>query len=276
MSDGNGHTGSPLPHVVVGGGAGQIKGNRHIMTPQGTPQADSCCYDCPEVRGRAGSSSGSARAIRGRCRVRRRCSSRRSRFLVAGCSVACRRRARAAAPRRDGAGVDTDSEDTAAAARKRLGCVYIPHGCIMDRWTPATAGADFEFTPILKPLEPFRDSVAVVTNLTRPEQGVDTNHAGAPASWLAGVPPKRTAGPDYLARHHARSACCEAHRAGDDVPVDRAGDRGFQRPGRRLRAGIQLRVHEHAQLAVGDRAAADGDQSALGVRAAVWRRWESG
>jgi hypothetical protein len=40
--------------------------------------------------------------------------------------------------------------------------------------------------------------VVVVTNLTRPEQqGVDTNHAGAPASWLAGVPPKRTAGPDY-------------------------------------------------------------------------------
>ena len=27
--------------------------------------------------------------------------------------------------------------------------------------------------------------------------GVDTNHAGAPASWLAGVPPKRTAGPDF-------------------------------------------------------------------------------
>ena len=76
----------------------------------------------------------------------------------------------------------TPTVRTAAAARKRLGCIYIPHGCIMDRWTPATAGADFEFTPILKPLEPYRDSVTVVTNLTRPEQGVDTNHAGAPAS----------------------------------------------------------------------------------------------
>ena len=86
---------------------------------------------------------------------------------------------------------------TAAAARKRLGCVYIPHGAIMNRWTPAASGAGFEFTPILKPLERFRDSVVVVTNMTRPEQGFDTNHAGAPASWLAGVPPKRTAGPDY-------------------------------------------------------------------------------
>src|SRR5688572_5776833 len=91
----------------------------------------------------------------------------------------------------------TPTVRTAAAPRKRLGCVYIPHGAIMDRWTPATEGVGFEFTPILTPLEPFRDTLNVITNLTRPEKGVDTNHAGAPASWLAGVPPKRTAGPDY-------------------------------------------------------------------------------
>ena len=84
----------------------------------------------------------------------------------------------------------TPTVKTAAVARKRLGCVYIPHGAIMDRWTPATAGTGFEFTPILTPLEPFRDTLNIVTNLTRPEQGFDTNHAGAPSSWLAGVPPK--------------------------------------------------------------------------------------
>ena len=86
---------------------------------------------------------------------------------------------------------------TPAAPRRRFGCVYVPHGAIMDRWTPAQTGTGFEFTPILKPLEAFRDQLVVVTNLTRPEAGVDTNHAGAPASWLAGVPPKRTAGPDF-------------------------------------------------------------------------------
>jgi hypothetical protein len=91
----------------------------------------------------------------------------------------------------------TAMAQTAAQPRKRFGCVYIPHGAIMDRWTPATSGANFEFTPVLKPLEPFRESIVVVTNLTRPEEGFDTNHAGAPASWLAGVPPKRTAGPDF-------------------------------------------------------------------------------
>ena len=39
----------------------------------------------------------------------------------------------------------------------------------MGQWTPATEGADFEFTPILKPLEQFRDSLVVVSNLTRAE-----------------------------------------------------------------------------------------------------------
>jgi hypothetical protein len=84
-----------------------------------------------------------------------------------------------------------------AVARKRLACIYVPHGVILDQWTPATSGADFEFKTILKPIEPFRQQVTVVTNLLRPERGVDTNHAGAPSSFLTGVPPKRTAGPDF-------------------------------------------------------------------------------
>ena len=33
---------------------------------------------------------------------------------------------------------------TAAATQRRLGFVYIPHGVIMDQWTPTTAGAGFE------------------------------------------------------------------------------------------------------------------------------------
>ena len=86
---------------------------------------------------------------------------------------------------------------TAAAAKKRLACVYVPHGVILDQWTPDAAGSDFELKPIMKPLEPFRQSMVVVTNLLRPERGFDTNHAGAPSSFLAGLPPKRTAGPDY-------------------------------------------------------------------------------
>ena len=52
---------------------------------------------------------------------------------------------------------------TAGKPLPRLGFVYVPHGAIMDKWTPATEGAGFEFTPILKPLEPFRDRLNVVS-----------------------------------------------------------------------------------------------------------------
>ena len=86
---------------------------------------------------------------------------------------------------------------TAATPRSRLGFIYVPHGVIMEQWTPDTAGANFGFTPILRPLERFRDSLVVVSNLARPESNFETQHAGAAASWLAGVPPKRTEGPDF-------------------------------------------------------------------------------
>ncbi len=92
----------------------------------------------------------------------------------------------------------TAMSKTAANVKPRLGFVYVPHGVIMDDWTPKTAGADFEFTPILKPLEPFRASVTVVSNLSAPLQNTGS-HAAASGSWLTGVAPKRTDGPDFQA-----------------------------------------------------------------------------
>jgi hypothetical protein len=86
---------------------------------------------------------------------------------------------------------------TAALPQRRLGFVYVPNGVIMEQWTPSAAGVGFELTPILKPLESFRSSLVVVSNLARPEADADTNHAGASASFLAGVAPKRTEGPDF-------------------------------------------------------------------------------
>ena len=60
--------------------------------------------------------------------------------------------------------------------------------------------------------------------------------------------------------------------AGHDVPVARGGDRGLHRAGGRVRSGLQLRLHEHPELADADDAAADGDQPARRVRADVRRR----
>ena len=83
------------------------------------------------------------------------------------------------------------------ASPRRLGFVYVPHGVILNQWTPATSGTLSELTPILKPLEPFRDSLTIVSNLARPEERAQ-DHA-CTGAWLTGVAPKRTDGADFLA-----------------------------------------------------------------------------
>src|SRR5262245_34138351 len=65
----------------------------------------------------------------------------------------------------------TPLRNTAASPKSRLACIYIPHGATMDHWTPATEGTGFEFSEILKPLEPFREYVNIVTGLAHPQAG---------------------------------------------------------------------------------------------------------
>ena len=53
--------------------------------------------------------------------------------------------------------------DAAAAARKRFQVIYTPNGYIMQNFRPAELGANYTISPILKPLEPFRDKFAVLS-----------------------------------------------------------------------------------------------------------------
>jgi hypothetical protein len=88
---------------------------------------------------------------------------------------------------------------TAAKPLPRLGFVYVPHGAIMAQWTPSTEGAGFEFTPILKPLEPFRDRLNVVSGLGHRAADTTAVHSLSPTTWLSGVRPKATQGVDAFA-----------------------------------------------------------------------------
>jgi hypothetical protein len=88
---------------------------------------------------------------------------------------------------------------TAAKALPRLGFVYVPHGAIMDQWTPKTEGADFEMTRILKPLDPFRDRLNIVTGLGHRAADSTAVHSLSPTTWLSGVRPKPTQGVDAYA-----------------------------------------------------------------------------
>ncbi len=85
-----------------------------------------------------------------------------------------------------------------AKAPLRLAFGYVPNGIEMKSWTPKGVGKDFEFTRILKPLEPFRDELLVLTGLAHrtgssKEAG---DHARAGGTYLTGVHPKRTTGAD--------------------------------------------------------------------------------
>ena len=67
------------------------------------------------------------------------------------------RHAGAAVPRRDGSRRDGAGEDRRAAGRFGLAPCSCRWASGPSHWTPATTGAGFEFSPILKPIERFRD-----------------------------------------------------------------------------------------------------------------------
>jgi hypothetical protein len=88
---------------------------------------------------------------------------------------------------------------SATVSARRFGAVFVPNGAIVDEWTPKTPGQGFELTTILKPLDAFKDSLVVVSNLTRAHPGVvEGDHAISAAGWLSGVLAKRTQAEDVL------------------------------------------------------------------------------
>jgi len=96
----------------------------------------------------------------------------------------------------------TAFQKTAAKPVNRFGAVYVPNGMMMPQWTPSGEGSAFEFSPILKPLEPFKDRLLILSGLnsTPPaRQGAVGVHARASTRFLTDVPPKVTNGADLEA-----------------------------------------------------------------------------
>ena len=89
----------------------------------------------------------------------------------------------------------TPLRQTAASPKTRFGAIYIPHGSIIDKWKPQAAGADFEMTDILKPLESYRSQMTIVSNLAHPsayggDGSAGVHHARSSAVYLSGVHPE--------------------------------------------------------------------------------------
>jgi uncharacterized protein DUF1552 len=98
--------------------------------------------------------------------------------------------------------------NTAAAPNPRMGFIYFPHGAIMSRWAPASTGKDYEMTQILKPLEPFREHMTIVSGLRNKAGESPSPHAIIAGTWLGCVPPTPTQAPhagtsaDQVAAQH--------------------------------------------------------------------------
>jgi hypothetical protein len=79
---------------------------------------------------------------------------------------------------------------------RRLGVVYHPNGVIYDKWLPTGVGSDFELSPTLKGLEPFKDKLIVITGLfsdqAEPLGDGGGDHSRACGSYLTGVHVKKS------------------------------------------------------------------------------------
>ena len=93
--------------------------------------------------------------------------------------------------------------EASAAARKRLQVIYTPNGMMMENWTPKTAGEGYELSPILKPLEPYRNKFTVFSNLSHVQAEALGDGAGdhgrCCGGYLTGTHVKKTEGADITA-----------------------------------------------------------------------------
>ena len=96
---------------------------------------------------------------------------------------------------------------TAAAPIARIGWVYAPNGFLRKSWVPQGTGADFEFTPSLSALEPFRDRLVLLTGLAQRQADSMGDspgpHSRSSGAWLTGVHVKQTEGADVRAASSA-------------------------------------------------------------------------
>ena len=85
---------------------------------------------------------------------------------------------------------------TPAKAARRLGVVYHPNGVIYENWLPKGVGRNFELSRTLAPLEPFRDQLIVITNLSSHQAEAlgdgGGDHSRASGTYLTGVHVKKS------------------------------------------------------------------------------------
>jgi hypothetical protein len=120
---------------------------------------------------------------------------------------------------------------TAANTKTRLACIEMVHGAAGSTaegsakhyWAPEKEGHDFDFSLSLKPLEPYREYITIVSDTdlhpatawAAAEEGAD--HFRSSAVYLTAAHPKMTEGSDYFVGTSIDQLY--AQRCGQDTPL---------------------------------------------------------
>ncbi len=80
------------------------------------------------------------------------------------------------------AGAETSAQSNQP---RRMIFMYLPFGANIETWNPSTTGKDYEITPTLKPLAPFRQQMSILSGLQH-IRGQDGGHRGVDL-WLTGA-----------------------------------------------------------------------------------------
>jgi hypothetical protein len=81
------------------------------------------------------------------------------------------------------------ADTVAAKTPKRFAFIGFPHGAIMDSWWPKETGTNFTISPILKPLDPYRKHLTIVSGLRNKPAETPEPHAYIEQGWLTAVKP---------------------------------------------------------------------------------------
>jgi hypothetical protein len=81
------------------------------------------------------------------------------------------------------------AQTAAGSTPKRFAFVGFPHGAIMDRWSPPQTGTNYEMSPILEPLAPFRQHLTIVSGLRNKPGETPEPHGYIESTWLSCVKP---------------------------------------------------------------------------------------
>jgi hypothetical protein len=82
------------------------------------------------------------------------------------------------------------AQTAAGQTPTRMAFVGFPHGAIMDHWSPQQAGTDYEMSPILEPLAPYREQLTIVSGLRNKPAESPEPHGFIEETWLSCVAPE--------------------------------------------------------------------------------------